>query len=155
MNHNKDTAGTADTTSAQPDRRSAQVLRILGAFAVLAIGAIHADEYFRNHYRVIPVIGPMFLLNVISAAIIGVLLLAATPRVGPMISALLALSGIGLAGLSIVFLLISQHTRLFGFKETGYRPAIDAALGTEALAAVLLGSYLALTFDRTRSARGR
>ena len=94
-------------------------LRFLGALALLGVGAVHIDQYFAVHYRVVPVIGTLFLLNLIGAAAIALLLIVPVERLlddaGPAVVGLLAVAGIGLAVTSGVFLLISEHTTLFGF----------------------------------------
>src|SRR5919201_1265958 len=59
-------------------------------------------------------------------------------RQGSVIATLLALAGIAVAATSIAFLLISESRPLFGFKESGYRPAIVVALVAEGAAVVLL-----------------
>lgn len=125
-------------------RRTHLLLRALGALAVLAVGAVHLDQYVAVHYDVVPVIGPLFLLNVIGAAAIGLLLLLPIERLaGHLFVTVLALGAIGLATTSFVFLFVSESTTLFGFREHGYRTAIVVALAAEAATAVLLGAYLA------------
>lgn len=57
---------------------------------------------------------------------------------------LLALGGIGLAATSFVFLFVSEHRPLFGFREYGYRTGIVIALTAEATAVVALTTYLAM-----------
>lgn len=129
-----------------------RALRILGALAVLVVGVVHLQQYFAVYYRVIPVIGPLFLLNFIAATAIGLVLLAPVERLGEkrrpgagrITGAVLALGGIGLAALSFVFLLISENGRLFGFAETGYRSAMYIALVAEAAAVLLLVGYIAI-----------
>jgi hypothetical protein len=122
--------------------------RGLGATAVLAVGAIHLQQYVVL-YSVIPTIGTLFLLNFAGATAIGLMLLAPVERlVGDRLGAaavgLLALAGIGLAATAMVFLTIAEHTPLFGFLEPGYRPdAILASRIFEGGTIVLLGSFLA------------
>jgi hypothetical protein len=120
--------------------------RALGALATLAIGAVHLQQY-SELYSAVPTIGTLFVLNFIGATVIGVALL--TPierplgRFGHAVVALLAVAGIGLAATSFAFLLISEHTPLFGFKEPGYDPAgIAAARISEIAAVVALGAFL-------------
>jgi hypothetical protein len=126
---------------------SGSVLRVLGALAVLAVGAVHLEQYFAVHFAVVPVIGPLFALNFAGAAAIALgLLLPPLAR----LRVLLALGGMGLAATSAVFFFISEHRTLFGFEDYGYRPAILAALAAEAAAVVLLGSYLGLRRARSR-----
>ena len=123
------------------ERAGGTTLRVLGALAVLAVGAVHLEQYFAVHFAVVPVIGPLFALNFAGAAAIALgLLLPPLARV----RVLLALGGMGLAVTSAVFFFISEHGTLFGFEDYGYRPAILAALAAEAAAVVFLGSYLGL-----------
>jgi hypothetical protein len=137
----------------EPRRRDTgmqRVLRVLGALAVLVVGAVHLEQYFGVHYRVVPVIGPLFLLNFIGATALGLLLLAPTERIidrmfgggGRAFVALLALGAIALAVVAFVFLFLSEHMMLFGFEEYGYRGAIYISLAAEAATAVLLMGYL-------------
>jgi hypothetical protein len=128
------------------DAAAGTTLRVLGALAVLSVGAVHLEQYFAVHFAVVPVIGPLFALNFAGAAAIALgLLLPPLTRLRIM----LALGGIALAATSAVFFFISEHGTLFGFEDYGYRPAILAALAAEAAAVVLLGSYLGLR-ARTR-----
>lgn len=114
------------------------VLRVLGALAVLTVGAVHLEQYFGVHFNVVPVIGPLFVLNFAGAALIALGLLLPLGR----LHILLALGGMGLAATAFVFFFISEHQPLFGFQDYGYRPAIIVALAAEAAAVVLLGGYL-------------
>ncbi|HEY3543230.1 MAG TPA: hypothetical protein VGK79_11880 [Gaiellaceae bacterium] len=116
-------------------------LRVLGAIAVLVVGAVHLEQYFGVHFNVVPVIGPLFLLNFIAATVIGLGLLIPQARMRA-VHVLLALGGIGLAATSFAFLLISERRPLFGFQDYGYRAAIIIALAAEAAAALLLAAYL-------------
>lgn len=63
-------------------------MRVLGALAVLAVGAVHLQQYAGSGYNAVPTIGPLFLLNGIAAGIIGVALLlpwsGGCPRGAPM-----------------------------------------------------------------------
>jgi hypothetical protein len=131
---------------------SGAALRMLGALTLLAVGAVHLDQYFAVHFRVIPTIGPLFVLNFAAATAMGLLLLLPYERTaGPrrIFGGLLALGGMGLAAIAFVFLFVSEHQPLFGFQDYGYRPAILAALAAEAATVVLLGAYLA-TLARRR-----
>jgi hypothetical protein len=117
------------------------MLRVLGALTVLAVGAVHLEQYFAVHFAVVPVIGPLFALNFAGAAAIALgLLLPPFAR----LRVLLALGGMALAVTSAVFFFISEHRPLFGFEDYGYRPAILVALAAEAATVVLLGSYLGI-----------
>ena len=118
------------------------MLRTLGAIAVLAVGAVHLYEYVGDYFSVVPIIGPLFLLNFVGATVIGLGLLVPAARMR-FLHVLLALGGVGLAATSFVFLFISEHQPLFGFQDYGYRAGIVIALAAEAVAVVALGAYLA------------
>jgi hypothetical protein len=126
----------------QPGGRTPAILRAVGAIAVLVVGAVHLEQYL-DGYSSVSVIGPLFLLNFIGAAVIGLGLLAPAARLRRA-HVLLALGGIGLAATSFVFLFVSEHQPLFGFQESGYRAAIVIALVAEAVAVVALAAYLAV-----------
>ncbi len=133
-------------------------VRILGALLLLFVGLDHYYEYSVNSYSVVPTIGTLFLLNFISAAVVGLVLLAPLDRVssrfGPLAHQAAALSGAGIAATSLAALLISEQTKLFGFMEFNYRPEIVIAIATEAAAAIVLGALFVLRTrrDQTRAA---
>jgi hypothetical protein len=122
------------------------VARVVGALAVLAVGAVHLQQY-EMLYSAIPTIGTLFVLNFAGATAIGLGLLAPLETVlgrrwGGAAVGMLALAGIGLAATSFAFLTISEHTPLFGFMEPGYDPtAILTSRVAEAAAVVSLGAY--------------
>ncbi|MFL5835123.1 MAG: hypothetical protein ACJ76K_00895, partial [Solirubrobacteraceae bacterium] len=64
-------------------------------------------------------------------------------RHGRLILGLLAASGIGVAMGSLIALLISEQTPLFGWVESGYRQAIVISIVLEVAATLLLGAFLA------------
>ena len=120
--------------------------RLLGALAVLAVGVIHLYE-FEHFYSQIPTIGTLFVLNFLGATAIGLGLLAPiewiSSRHANTLLILLALAGIALAAVAFAFLLISQHTPLFGFKEPGYDPTgIDAVRVAEIATVIFLSAFL-------------
>jgi len=123
------------------DGRATTLLRTLGAIAVLVVGGVHLEQYFAVHFRVVPIVGPLFALNFAGATLIGLGLLLPSARLH-MLQPLLALGGIALAATSFVFLFVSEHRTLFGFRDYGYRPAILVALAAEAAAVLFLGAYL-------------
>jgi hypothetical protein len=127
--------------------RAPALLRTVGAIAVLVVGAVHLQQYFAEHIRAVPTIGPLFLLNFAGATVIGLGLLVPGARMR-LLHLLLALGGIGLAATSFVFLFVSEHQPLFGFQEHGYRAGIVVALAAEAVAVVTLAAYLALRAPR-------
>jgi hypothetical protein len=119
---------------------------VLGALATLAVGAVHLQQYSKL-YSAVPTIGTLFVLNFAGATVLGVALLTPIERLagrfGHIVVDLLALAAIGLAATAFVFLLISEHTGLFGFKEPGYDPTgIAAARISEIATVVLLGAFL-------------
>jgi hypothetical protein len=129
--------------SERPAGRAAGALRTLGALAVLVVGAVHLQQYFADYFSVVPIIGPLFVLNFAGATVIGLGLLVPAARLR-LLHVLLALGGIGLAATSFVFLFISEHQPLFGFQDYGYRAGIVIALAAEAAAVVALAAYLVL-----------
>ena len=136
------------STNAQPMSSAiAATARYLGALAVLATGVVHIQQYYVNDYSTVPTIGTLFFLNFVSALVITAGLVAPLGRVAgryaDSIRALFAVGGIGLAVLSLVSLLVSESSSLFGFTENGYRTAIVLAIVAEAAAAVFLLIFLA------------
>lgn len=129
-------------TSSTPSRSSAPLLalRVLGALALVAVAYVHLDEY-GGGYSNIRVIGPLFLLNAVSAGLVAVVLLTPVARLRRL-DALLALVGIAVSAGALVALFVSEQTPLFGFRETGYRSVIIQAIVSEALAVVLLSSFV-------------
>lgn len=124
----------------------AAVARFLGALALFAMSVIHLVEYAANGYSQIPTIGTLFLLNFIGGTVLAVALMSPLDRVsgrGVQLLSALAAAGAAMAAVSIAFLLISEQTALFGFRETGYRPAIVLALIAEGVAVLCLGGFAA------------
>src|SRR5215831_12388008 len=100
--------------------------RFFGALSILGVGAVHLQQYSGNGYSTVPTIGTLFLLNAISAGVVGLALLLPLARiVGPRrvdgAVGALALAGVGIAVGSLVALFISENATLFGFAEHGYR----------------------------------
>lgn len=126
----------------------AHVALAIGAFALLATGADHLDEYAANQFSTVPTIGTLFLLNFLSATLVGVALLLPLGRIARRFAApmrvLLALSGIGIAASSLIGLWISESSSLFGFTDYGFRPTITVAIVAESLAIAALTAYLPL-----------
>lgn len=128
--------------------------RTLGAIALLVIGGVHYQQYHYDFYSAIPTIGPLFLLNFISGAVLGLFLIVPVrPRLrgrGRLLDQLAALAGIGVAAGGLTGLLISEQTPLFGFMEHGYRFVIVLAIAADAAAIVLLTLYLIAAHARLR-----
>jgi hypothetical protein len=126
--------------------------RVLGAVSLLAVGAVHLQQYFEL-YSEIPTIGTLFVLNFVGATIVGLALLAPVERIfgrlGGAALALLTLAGVGQAATAFVFLWISERTPLFGFMEPGYDPeAILAARIAEVATVIFLGAFAVARFLR-------
>jgi hypothetical protein len=122
-------------------------VRGLGALSLLAVGAVHLQQYLYL-YSAIPTVGTLFLLNFAGATAIGLGLALpverALGRFGGAAVALLSAGGAGLAATAFAFLLVSERTPLFGFMEPGYDPpALMAARASELATAGLLGAFLA------------
>jgi hypothetical protein len=133
-------------------------VRILGALLLLFVGANHYYEYSVDDYSILPTLGTLFLLNFISVTAIGVTLLVPLERVlrrfGRLALQLAALSGFGIAATSLIALLVSVYTKLFGFMESNYRPAMIVAIASEAAAAVLLALLFVISRGTERSRSG-
>ncbi|HYZ29553.1 MAG TPA: hypothetical protein VE570_10885 [Thermoleophilaceae bacterium] len=132
-------------------------LRLLGALSLLATGAVHLQQFIRL-YHAVPTIGTLFVLNFAGATGLALVLLAPVERLaqrrGRLAVVAAAVGGIGLAASSFVFLLISERTPLFGFKEPGYDPpAIAAARAAEVATVLFLGSFLAVRARPRRAVR--
>ena len=149
MNANPSAMPTATAGWPATQRRSivAWSALCLGALAVVATGVVHIQQYSAQDYSSIPTIGTLFLLNFISAVVIGVGLIAPYGRIAPRyadaIRAAWALAGIGLAVLSLIALFVSESSSLFNFHENGYRTPIVLAIVAEAAATVFLLVFLA------------
>jgi hypothetical protein len=127
-------------------RVAGEVARYLGAASILVVGAIHAQQYYDAYFRVVPTIGTLFLLSFIGAGVVGAVLFAPVrllgERLGDLVLSLAALAAIGIALGTLVSLLISEYTPLFGFMESGYRLAIVLTLLFDGLTTVFLGVFL-------------
>src|ERR1700733_9698177 len=128
---------------------SLTVTRTLGAFALLAIGGIHYQQYHYAFYSSIPTIGPLFLLNFIAATALGLFLLVPVRswlgRRRKLLDQVAALAGIGIGAGGLAALLISEHTLLFGFMEHGYRLVIVLTIASDAIAIATLMLFLIRT----------
>ena len=127
--------------------RRCRIAQAVGALALFVVGGVHLEQYYVAFFRVIPTIGPLFLVNFIAATVFGLVLLVplrrGAGRVWLVLDSLVALSAIGLSVGALAGLLVSEHTPLFGFMEHGYRLEIVLALAAEAVATVSLAVFLA------------
>jgi hypothetical protein len=130
----------------RPSHPVATATRYLGALALLGVGVEHLLEYADDSYSVIPTIGTLFALNFAAAALLASALVAPVQRLpgsaGRLALPLLCAGGIGVAAGSLAALLVSEDGGLFGFTETGYRPAIVLSIALEVATVVLLGAHL-------------
>ena len=130
-------------------------VRLLAAVSLLAVGGVHIQQYVVQDYRVIPTIGPLFLLNFIGGTALGLYFLVPASRYAGrfrlVVDTIAALAGWFLAAGALVALLVSEHTPLFGFMEHGYRFAIVFAIVSEAVAIVALA--ILLVDDRATARR--
>jgi predicted lipoprotein with Yx(FWY)xxD motif len=111
-------------------RRSQRAgLRVAGAGLLAATGGIHLDLYLTG-YRSIPVIGWLFLLQVIAALCLAVAVLVSGSR-------LAAAAGAGFALSTLGGYLLSVWIGLFGFKEVRTTAGIVAGVIEVAAFAVL------------------
>jgi predicted lipoprotein with Yx(FWY)xxD motif len=104
-------------------------LRLAGAGLLIAAGAVHLDLYLTG-YRSIPVIGWLFLFQVIAAFVLAAVVLAAGSR-------LAAAAGAGFAAATLGGYLLSVWIGLFGFREVRTTAGIVAGLIEVAAFAVL------------------
>jgi hypothetical protein len=120
-------------------------LAIVAAIALLVGGYEHLTLY-RQGYRSIPTIGPLFLVNVVASAVVGVALLVRRDR-------LLQLAGLAIAGTTLGFFALSRTAGgVFGFAESGLDPSPHAAitLAAESVTIVALVASLTVTGRRRR-----
>ncbi len=119
--------------------------RFTGAGLLIATGAIHLDLYLTG-YRTIPTIGWLFLLQVITAFVLGAVLLVSTSR-------LVAAAGAGFAIATLGGYVLSLRVSLFGFREVRTTAGIVAGAIEIATFAVLSAFALRPFPERESSAR--
>jgi hypothetical protein len=131
---------------------AAEIARYLGAISILLVGAVHAQQYYDAYFSFVPTIGTLFLLSFIGAGVVGVVLFAPVRllgrQVGDTILALAALGAISIALGTLVSLLVSEYTPLFGFMESGYRLAVVLTLLFDVLTTAFLGFFLLIVGPR-------
>ena len=132
--------------------------RYLGAVSIVVVGVIHAQQYYDAYFSVVPTIGTLFLLSFIGSGVVGAALVAPVRRfgrtIGDLILVLAALGAIGIAVGSLVSLLVSEYTPLFGFMESGYRLAIVLTLVFDSLTTLFLGAFVLLVAPPLVRTRG-
>jgi hypothetical protein len=147
----------ASQTIQKAGHRAVLALRAIGALALIAMGALHLQQYYDAGYSAIPTIGTLFVLNFAGGVALGLALLLPVERLpgraGQIAVPLLAFAGAGMAATSIAFLLISEHTPLFGWLETSTSSAITVALVIESIATAALGAVTLASIPRRSPAQ--
>jgi len=133
-------------------RAVAAVARYAGALALLAVGLDQLQQHALESSSAGPTIGTLFLLNVISAAVLAVGLAAPVERLpgraGHLAIPLLAGGGIAVAVGSLAGVIVSESVGLLGFMETGDRSAIVLSITLEVATIALLLAHLILRLPR-------
>jgi hypothetical protein len=134
---------------------------MLAAVSLLATGAVHLERYLDAGYSSIPTIGTLFLLNAITAGLVGLGLAAPIASVLSDRHADLAVGTLAVAGAlialgSLVALFVSESGTLFGFHESASGSAgVLAAIVAEIAALLTAAPLAALSFARAASRRGQ
>jgi predicted lipoprotein with Yx(FWY)xxD motif len=130
--------------------RPSVILRVAGSGLLIATAAIHLDLYLTG-YRTIPVIGWLFLLQVIAAFGLGLAVLVIPSRLVTS-SRLAAAAGAGFALATLGGYLMSVWIGLFGFTEV--RTGVGIAAGLVEVAAFVVLAALALAPAPATAAAG-
>jgi predicted lipoprotein with Yx(FWY)xxD motif len=109
-----------DGPAGRPGRAITAVLRVAGSGLLIAAAGIHLDLYLTG-YRSVPVIGGLFLLQVIAGFGVGAVVLVTGSRVAAAAGAIFALATLG-------GYLLSVWTGLFGFTEVRTTAGITAGV---------------------------
>jgi hypothetical protein len=117
------------------------IARLAAATFVLAGGYIHFDLW-RDGYRAIEYIGPLFVANAVASAVL-VLALLLRPDVR------VAMAGVVFSAGSLVALVLSRTTGLLGFTERGWSDMAVQATTAEIGAIVAIALVV---IDRRRPA---
>jgi plastocyanin len=120
-----------------PGSRRLLAPRLAGAALLVATAGIHLDLYLTG-YKLIPVIGVLFLLQVIGGFVLAAAV--AVTRGGP--GTLTAFLGAGYAASTLLGYLVSMWIGLFGFTET--RTTAGVVAGVIEVAALALLGYVTL-----------
>ena len=136
------TAMDRDPATTRTDSGALTVARYVGGLALIATGAVHLQQYYAVYFRVVPTIGPLFLVNFLVGVGLGLVLLAPLDHRAPEVHRLAAIGGIVFAAATLIGLAMSENGTVFGFHEHGYRTAIVLSIAFEAAAIVSLAAYL-------------
>jgi hypothetical protein len=144
------TASVLERTAAPPAPRMLTLfVRVVGAALLVATGWIHLDLWL-DGYRTIDWIGPLFLANVVLAALAALAVLLAPARWLPWVALLAGLLEIGTLG----GLVLSLTVGLFGFSESMSARLVVPTIIVESAGFLVLAGYFAYEFGRSRQ-RGR
>jgi hypothetical protein len=134
-----DTRTPVRTASAVPAPLSVTLpVRVVGAALLLATGGIHL-YLWQTGYKDIHLIGPMFLANVVLAALAAVVVLATPGRWLAWVCLLAGLLEIGTLGA----LLLSLTVGLFGFFEAWSAPLVVPTILVEGAGFLVLCGFAA------------
>jgi len=122
-------------------RWTVNVLSWSGALLMLDSGIIHVRLWADGGYRVIAVIGPLFLIQGVAGVLLGVAL-GVFRRLG------LIIAGAGLMAATAAGLLLSVYVGLFGFRESMAVPYAGMSLVEEVAGAILLAAAAAIVLAR-------
>lgn len=125
---------------------------MLSAVFVLVSGGVHLVGWL-GPYSVLPVIGPLFLLNACSALLLAIALIlarqVATRLRLPLVEPLVLLAAWGFAALTLVAFLVSTTRGLFGFQERLTGAAQEIAGVAEVLTLITTGWALVSWLHRS------
>jgi hypothetical protein len=110
------------------------------AALLLVIGLVHLHLWFTG-YRNLPTIGPLFLVAVVSAALLAIVVSA---RINPVIALAAASFAAGTLTANVLSLLLPDG--LFRFKEVGVSYSGGFAIGSEIGVVMLLSIWACVRF---------
>ncbi len=119
--------------------------RLLGVGLTAAMGWIHLHLWV-DGFREVPVVGTLFLLNAIGAAVLAVALLVVPAR---LLSAVAAVTAVFTAG-TLAGLILSLTVGLFGVQESVQTPVVLPTLMVESAGVLVL---VLITILAPRSSR--
>jgi plastocyanin len=128
---------TNDALVTPPGSRRLLAPRLAGAALLVATAGIHLDLYLTG-YKLIPVIGVLFLLQIIGGFVIAAAIAVTRGGLGTLTAAL----GAGYAASTLLGYLVSMWIGLFGFTET--RTTAGLVAGVIEVAALAILGYLTL-----------
>jgi hypothetical protein len=123
-------------------------VRVVGAAMLVATGWIHLDLWL-DGYRALPWIGPLFLANVVLAALAAVAVLVAPTRWLPWVALLAGLLELGTLGA----LVLSLTVGLFGFVESLRATLVVPTILVESVGFLVLAGYAVVVLARQRGHR--